>query len=123
MASHRYLIAPLIAAMAGGCAQNIRKDLPAAPAWADAEACAAQGGKIQPPCMNAAPICVTPLPDGGKPCADSSECVGGCYYFIGSPSAAPSSKNKGVCQRTSYFCGCYQEVEHDKVSRNGFCPA
>jgi hypothetical protein len=73
----------------------------------DEKECKARGGKIQSVCMMGSLECVVRHRDGGKRCADKSECTGDCIYE--GPQPAPA-RGAGVCQRTSDPCGCRARV-------------
>ncbi len=110
--------------MLSSCGPNIKKkDWTAAPQEADAATCAARGGRIEKLSPDEYPMCVTPFPDGGKPCADASECIGGCYYYSNSHPAVMPKKKKGVCQRSNYFRECYRKVERDIIEPGSQCQA
>ncbi|OIQ69537.1 sulfide dehydrogenase [flavocytochrome c] flavoprotein chain precursor [mine drainage metagenome] len=91
----------------------------ASAANAEAKACAAKGGKIQPVCMRGLPACVIPYRDAGKTCRDKADCQGRCLYQ-GERPADPETPVTGQCQATSNPCGCFAEVEHGHYLR-GLC--
>jgi hypothetical protein len=51
-------------------------------------------------------ICIVKLPDGGKPCTSSSQCIGTCRA-----SNITGTKATGVCSTTNYAAGCFTLVE------------
>ncbi len=120
----RFPLALLLAVIFSACSHTLKKkDWTAAPAEADEAACEAHGGKLIKLADFEPPTCVTPFPDGGKPCADGSECVGGCYYYSTPHPTEPPKKKKGVCQRNNYFRECYREVKDDVIEPGSHCPA
>ncbi len=83
----------------------------AAPAPAggpDAQACAAQGGRVQPLGLRGQPTCVVPYADAGKACSDKRDCSGNC---LASGTVAAGAQATGVCQRdVSQNFGCQQRI-------------
>ena len=51
-------------------------------------------------------MCIVKLPDAGKPCTSSSQCMGTCRG--GDPTRA---KTTGVCSTDNYSAGCFTLVE------------
>jgi hypothetical protein len=51
-------------------------------------------------------ICIVELPDAGKPCTSSSQCLGTCRA-----SDVTGTEAKGVCSTTNYAAGCFTLVE------------
>lgn len=98
------------------------KEIAAPAPWSDAATCEAGGGRIQDVCGAGHSACATAFVDGGKPCADGSECLGRCIVPASQP-MIPPWENKGACAASTIICGCYQEVKRGKVQRAGFCPA
>jgi hypothetical protein len=122
MTTYRYSILLMAAAMLNACSHAAKKDFAGFDTGADQATCEAHGGKRVRVCGDGYVACVTPYPDGGKPCADSSECLGTCYVPA-AQSVFPSGKNKGICQKTTAPCECYRKVIHGEVERGGNCPA
>lgn len=85
----------------------------------DAQACAAQGGSIQPVCRRQIPLCVIAYKDAGKTCRDDADCQGRCLYE-GEPPADRETVVTGQCQANSNPCGCFAEVEAGHYTR-GVC--
>lgn len=111
----------LLALALGACSHGARKkDWSPAPADADQAACEAKGGVMTGPRDLG---CVTPFPDAGKPCADSSECVGECYVYSPYSPVLPKGKKKGVCQKANRFTECYRKVKDGVVEPGSNCPA
>ena len=81
----------------------------------DVEACRQRGGKIQDVCMVQMPACVTPYPDAGIPCRDSSECRGQCRY--GGEEVEIGAEVRGECQEDDDPCGCFAEVVDGRLTR------
>lgn len=120
--ANRYPILLLIALMFSACVRIEKKKFAGPGTGADRATCEANGGKIERVCGDGYLACVAPYPDGGKPCADSSECFGTCSVPA-SQSVFPPGKNKGTCQRSTVPCDCYRKVIHGEVQRAGICPA
>lgn len=79
---------------------------------AERASCLASGGKVERAGILGAERCTKPYSDGGKPCADSSQCDGQCR--------APSGKEMGdislgVCQMDDNPFGCHAEVSNGIV--------
>jgi hypothetical protein len=55
-------------------------------------------------------MCIVKLPDAGKSCSSSSQCIGTCRA-----SDITGAKAKGVCSTTNYAAGCFTLVEDGKV--------
>lgn len=58
--------------------------------------------------------CIIPNCDAGRPCTDSSQCVGSCYAGHTSGGAGP-----GVCDAPSF--GCFAEVRNGVVDGRMVC--
>lgn len=78
----------------------------------ETQQCRARGGTIQPVCMMGQHFCVVPYRDGGKRCADKSDCLGACLYE-GTEPAPPHAT--GSCQRTNNPCGCRASIHQGRV--------
>ena len=81
----------------------------------DIEACRQKGGEIQNVCMAQMPACVTPYPDAGSPCRDSSECGGQCRYE--GEEVEIGAEVRGECQENDNPCGCFAEVVDGRLTR------
>ncbi len=79
----------------------------------DVAACEARGGKVEPVCMDRMPACVTPYPDAGLRCSDSSACKGKC--LLSAPPSGPTATVTGECQKDDDPCGCFIEILDGKV--------
>ena len=121
MLRSRSLLALLLAPLLGGCG-HVPKKIATPALWSDAATCEANGGRIQDLCGWGYSVCATAFADGGKPCADGSECMGGCIVPASQRSFSPGEK-KGACAPNTFVCECYRVVKHGKVQRAGFCPA
>ncbi|HJV40984.1 hypothetical protein [Caulobacter sp.] len=87
---------------------------PAPPsAQTQASACSAQGGSIQPVGRAQIPTCVVPYADGGKACADKSDCQGQCVL---EGNLEPQGPVTGACQKTNRQFGCYARVVNGKAT-------
>ncbi|HEY8942115.1 MAG TPA: hypothetical protein VIM59_18105 [Cellvibrio sp.] len=80
----------------------------------DVDACLVSGGKVEGIGMFGIPSCVAYYKDGGKTCADNSECEGDCFtpdtVEIGTPV-------QGVCQSSEHDSfGCVSTIENGVVS-------
>lgn len=87
-------------------------ELPGTMPRAERDACLADGGKVERAGMLGAERCTKPYNDGGKPCADSTQCDGLCR--------APSDKDMGdvslgVCQMNDNPFGCHAEISNGIV--------
>jgi putative hemolysin len=77
------------------------------------EQCSQRGGTIEPAGMRQLPHCVIKLPDGGKPCKNSHECLNGCVLWDAQPPTdAPIT---GTCRADNLPFGCYAPVENGKA--------
>ncbi|NNE56703.1 MAG: hypothetical protein HKN36_01225 [Hellea sp.] len=78
-------------------------------------ACEKAGGIVKPAGMAGWEHCIQELPDAGKACADSGECLGECYvpadkdYDIGADAV-------GVCTDTDEVFGCHARVTKGKAT-------
>lgn len=86
--------------------------LPGTMSQAERDACAAEGRIVERAGMMGAERCTKPYSDGGKPCADSTQCDGLCR--------APSDKEMGdvslgVCQMNDNPFGCHAEIRNGIV--------
>lgn len=92
----------------------------------DAKHCISTGGTTLVGGLLLTAQCVRRFPDGGKPCADSKECRGGCYidfdadcgkerrcYPEGPP--MPGVAAKGVCKRDDFWFGEVARIENGIV--------
>ncbi|WP_374347248.1 hypothetical protein [Phenylobacterium sp.] len=115
------LAALLLAAALAACAPTAEAPTPTPtpPPVDDAQACAAQGGTIQPVCRRQVPACVIAYKDAGKACRDDADCQGRCLYE-GDPPADREAAVTGQCQANSNPCGCFAEVEAGRYTR-GVC--
>lgn len=122
MTTYRYAMAMLMAATLTACTHAGKKSFAGSDTGAEQAACEAHGGKRERVCGDGYVACVTPYPDAGKPCSDSSDCFGRCFVPA-SQTVFPAGKNKGICQKTTVPCECYREVIRGEVQRGGICPA
>lgn len=113
------LAAIALTALLAACAPTAVTPAPTPAPSADAQACAAQGGTIQPVCRRQVPACVISFKDAGKVCRDDADCQGRCLYK-GEPPADREAQVTGRCQATSNPCGCFAEVEAGRYTR-GVC--
>lgn len=75
----------------------------------DAQACAAQGGSVQPLGRRGLPQCVVPYADAGKACRDDADCSGRC---LASGEVVAGQAATGTCQRdVRENFGCRQWIE------------
>jgi hypothetical protein len=82
---------------------------------AELTGCADRGGRVSRGPFGET-YCRIPYPDGGKACADTSDCVGACIWQPRSgPLRAPEARVVGTCQRTNVQYGCFGRVEHGRV--------
>jgi hypothetical protein len=88
------------------------------------EAC--PGGEVRPVCRLQKDMCVTPYPDAGKACSDSSECAGDCLLDLTvrcetvgncSTQILPESGTRasGKCEVDNDPCGSRFEVVNGVV--------
>lgn len=105
-------LSAVAALLLGACAAPSAQ--PAAPS-ADSLAarCAAKGGSIQAVGKAQIPTCVTPYADGGKACADKSQCQGACIL---EGNLEPQGSVTGQCQKTDRQFGCYAKVVDGKAT-------
>src|SRR5678815_2456916 len=82
---------------------------------------ACPGGAVRPVCMSQKDMCVTPYPDAGKKCSDSSECAGDCLVDLtahcdgAGKCTAPvvpgaGTRAFGTCEMDNDPCGSRIEV-------------
>lgn len=96
------------------CAPTAPAPAPAPPsAEAQASACAAKGGAMTPVGKAQIPTCVIPYADGGKACADKSDCQGQCVLEGNLEAQGPVA---GACQKTNRQFGCYARVVNGKAT-------
>jgi hypothetical protein len=104
----------LVAMLAAGASnQPAATAKPAFKAPNGRAACLAAGGQWTWPGMPGQGVpedfqgmCIVKLPDAGKPCSSSSQCLGTCRA-----SDITGTKAKGVCSSTNYAAGCFTLVE------------
>ena len=82
-------------------------------AAAQASACAAKGGAIQPVGRAQIPTCVIPYADAGKACTDKSQCEGAC---IAEGNLESQGAVSGQCQKTNRQFGCFARIENGKAT-------
>lgn len=82
-------------------------------AEAQAAACSAKGGSIQPVGKAQIPTCVIPYADAGKACTDKSQCEGQCVL---EGNLEPQGEVAGACQKTNRQFGCYARVVNGKAT-------
>jgi len=80
----------------------------------DAEECESKGGVIQGVCMFGLPMCLISYEDGGKSCADSSECKGECRAQ--NSRLEVGRKATGQCTQSNDPCGCWAQIENGVVT-------
>lgn len=77
-----------------------------------AAVCKARGGVIRTVCLRAQPMCVLLYRDAGRPCTDSSQCLGRC--LASGPTRRPfwpwEKPVVGACARDNDPCGCKTEI-------------
>jgi putative hemolysin len=84
----------------------------------DAQACAAQGGTLQPLGRRGLPQCVVTYADAGKVCRDDAECTGRC---LATGEIVAGQAASGTCQRdVRENFGCRQWIEQG-VARPTIC--
>lgn len=100
------------ALMLGACAPTGTPTAANPPsAEAQAAACSAKGGAIQPVGKAQIPTCVVPYADAGKACTDKSQCEGQCVL---EGNLEPQDNVTGACQKTNRQFGCYARVVNGK---------
>ena len=72
--------------------------------------------------MFGTPACVTPYPNAGRECTDSSECDGMCEVALsgGDPNPEVGTETTGVWSADDDPCGCWFEVL-DGTVQQGLC--
>jgi hypothetical protein len=108
----RKLVLTAIAALTlAACAPTA--EVPSAPPSAEAQAaaCAAKGGTIQPIGRARFPTCVVPYADAGKACTDKAQCQGAC---IAEGNAESQAAVSGQCQKTNVQFGCFARIVDGK---------
>jgi hypothetical protein len=103
-----------------GCAYPMDTEPPAYPA--DPHGCPWRGGHIERRGMFGDRVCVTPYPDAGRACTDSSQCAGRCLLSYGSPEVTIQShpigrEAAGQCEADSPTFGCYGEIVQGRITR------
>ena len=107
----RYLAFGLLALLCASCLtplERVNRPRQKVLEEIDLEACRRKGGEIRDVCITQMPACVTPYPDAGAPCRDSSECGGQCRYV--GEEAEIGMEVVGECQEDDDPCGCFAEV-------------
>lgn len=83
--------------------------------------CLSQGGAWGPRGLHKEPVCTKSTKDGGKACANGSECEAGiCTTLLNQEQSDAFRKNEtiqitGTCPATDFNTGCYYRVENGKV--------
>jgi len=106
---------PLIATIL--CACSAKEPQPIHAAVVDA----CPGGAVRPVCRSQQDMCVTPYPDAGRACSDSTECAGDCLVDLavrcdGAGNCAESevpeigASASGKCEVDNDPCGSRVEV-------------
>ena len=80
--------------------------------------CNERGGEWRRSGMFSRYICVVPYPDGGKPCSDHSECLGGCYIDGSNPRNVDT---QGRCRKTNSPHFCLEGVSNGRRSGRQIC--
>jgi len=87
------------------------------PTDAERMRCTDAGGTVQRDGILGFYRCTQDLPDGGKACSNSSECLGRCLV---QGEVADDGTAVGACQRTDSPFGCFSMVENGRATP-GFC--
>lgn len=87
---------------------------------ADGVQCRAKGGTFEYQGFSLAPVCTTPLSDGGKPCSSSSECEGKCIVDLDRRGIDYRTLPKGTavagqCTAQAPHFGCYVPVHEGRA--------
>jgi hypothetical protein len=109
----RYLVVAIVLLSCFGCARDpvLRDGVKRLSAEAELE-CVAQGGKVEQ-ILIGAEGCVRPTTDGGRSCADNSQCQGAC---IAPFAAQPGIAVAGACAAEIGRTGCLNTVIQGKAS-------
>lgn len=80
--------------------------------------CEAVGGEVRPDGLAGSEQCIQTMPDAGKACTDSSECLAGCkiegeFVDFNTPAI-------GQCSQNDSPFGCFQTVE-DGLAAPAIC--
>ena len=81
------------------------------------EGCAQRGGQVTNRPFANRPWCRIELPDGGRACTDTSQCVGACVWSGAGPHRPPTGRVTGACQRVNRLYGCFGRVVNGHVER------
>jgi putative hemolysin len=112
------LVLLLAACSSGPTASSAAQASTAAPGAPDAQACAAQGGSMQPLGRRGLPQCVVTYADAGKVCRDDADCTGRC---LATGEIMAGQAASGTCQRdVRENFGCRQWIEQG-VARPAIC--
>ena len=89
---------------------------------AEAASCRANGGYESSSAFGF-PICQHRYSDAGKTCDGKANCLGRCLFEHSGSGPFPKAGDtaSGKCQPTSYYPGCYAEVEGGKLQDDGLC--
>ena len=106
-----------IGLLMAACTPMAASDMPAPgqSQTADASACAARGGRMQPVGRMQSMQCVVAYADAGKTCADGDQCEGDCR-IDGNNGLNAGAAATGQCQATSDGFGCFTRVEDGKAT-------
>lgn len=103
------LLAMAVLATAAAVAVHTQKD--------EMSDCERAGGKWMPAGLEGVAtgdmICVRPFPDGGKPCASSTECAGSCVVT--------DYSGAGHCKEDDNLFGCYVTIEEYRETSMILC--
>ena len=80
--------------------------------------CNERGGKWYRSGMFSHYICDIPYPDGGVPCSDHSQCLGGCYIDRSDPRSADT---QGRCRKSNSPHFCLEGVANGRRSGSVMC--
>lgn len=81
--------------------------------------CVNRGGHVAIAGLAGNQTCVLPLPDAGKACTSSSQCVGQCLLDesrLNGRTIRPNARAVGRCQPTNYGFGCRTNVENGRIA-------
>lgn len=111
---HEWIFAALSMLICASCNAGEpagRDSAPAGEAEVDVAACEAGGGTVQRAGLLGLPRCVTPYPDAGAVCSDSSDCAGRCLAADEiTDYNAPSGQKRGLCEADDSPFGCFAEI-------------
>jgi hypothetical protein len=108
-----------IATIAASQQQQTQPHVPTKLTPEEMQACRADGGRLTARPLSGDQICIRPMADGGKACADGAECQSGYCVLdtetLGFKHPKPRAQAVGICKRTDGWPSCSSYIVEGRV--------